>query len=101
MKTVVMMTVTLLTALALVALPALAIEPPIITLERVDVATIQPFYVEPRIGYKSEKEPGEKKTYGFSSTLNVAYVLNIKNPNKEPLMLDELSFTTAFEGFDI
>ncbi len=31
----------------------------------------------------------------------MAYVLNIKNPNKEPVMLDELSFTTAFEGFDI
>ncbi len=101
MKTVVIMSVTLLAALALVALPALAIEPPVISLERVDVATIQPFYVKPRIGYKSEKEPGEEKTYGYSSTLNMAYVLAIKNPNKESVMLDELSFTTAFDGFDI
>jgi len=33
--------------------------------------------------------------------LSLAYIFNIKNPNKEPLMLDELSFTTDFEGFDV
>ena len=33
--------------------------------------------------------------------LNMAYILDIKNPNKEPVMLDELSFTTAFDGFDV
>ncbi len=82
-------------------LPALALEPPIITLERVEVASIQPFYVKPRIGYKNEKEPGKEETYGYSSTLSLAYIFNIKNPNKEPLMLDELSFTTDFEGFDV
>lgn len=82
-------------------LPALAVEPPVITLERVEVASIQPFYVKPRIGYKSEKEPGKVETYGYSSTLSLAYIFNIKNPNKEPLMLDELSFTADFEGFDV
>lgn len=101
MKKALALSVTLLAALALAVLPALAIEPPVITLERVDVATIQPFYVKPRIGYKSEKEPGKEGTYGYSSTLNMAYVFNIKNPNKEPLMLDEMVFTTAFEDFDI
>jgi hypothetical protein len=67
----------------------------------VEVASIQPFYVKPRIGYKSEKEPGKEETYGFSSTLSLAYVFNIKNPNKQPIMLDELQFTTAFDGFDV
>ncbi len=61
MKTVVMMSVTLMAALALVALPALAIEPPVITLERVDVATIQPFYVKPRIGTRARKSLERKR----------------------------------------
>ena len=33
--------------------------------------------------------------------LNMAYIFNIKNPNKTPVMLDELTFSTAFEGFEI
>jgi len=82
-------------------MPALAVEPPVITLERVDVASIQPFYVKPRIGYKSEKEPGKEEKHGYSSTLSLAYIFNIKNPNKGPLMLDEFQFTADFEGFDV
>ncbi len=57
--------------------------------------------MKPRIGYKSEKEPGKEETYGYSSMLSVAYVFNIKNPGKQPIMLDQLQFTTAFDGFDI
>jgi len=91
----------LLIGFAFAVLPAFAMEAPVIALDRVEIASIQPFYVKPRIGYKSEKEPGKEETYGYSSTLSVAYVFNIKNPNKESVMLDELQFTTAFEGFDI
>ena len=94
-------TAAFLVVLGFTAIPALATEAPIITLERVDVASIQPFYAKPRIGYKSEQEPGKEETYGYSSTLNVAYIFNIKNPNKEALMLDELQFTADFEGFDV
>jgi hypothetical protein len=90
-----------LVALAFTVMPAFAFQPPVISLERVEVASIQPFFVKPRIGYKSEKEPGKVESYGYSSTMNVAYIFNIKNPNKEPVMLDELQFTTAFDGFDI
>ena len=91
----------MLVVLAFTILPVLALEPPVITLERVDVAAIQPFYVKPRIGYKDEKDPGKEETYGYSSTLSLAYVFNIKNPNKEAIMLDELGFTADFEGFDV
>jgi hypothetical protein len=91
----------LLIGFAFAVLPAFAMEAPVITLDRVEIASIQPFYVKPRIGYKSEKEPGKEETYGYSSTLSVAYIFNIKNPNKESVMLDELQFTTAFEGFDV
>ncbi|MGO9568007.1 MAG: hypothetical protein ACLP5H_10735 [Desulfomonilaceae bacterium] len=80
-------------------LPVMALEAPIITLERVEVASIQPFFVKPRVEYKDEKEPGKELAAG--GMLNLAYILNIKNPNKAPVMLDELTFTTAFDGFDV
>ncbi|MBM3300365.1 MAG: hypothetical protein FJY85_10460 [Deltaproteobacteria bacterium] len=100
-KPVTIFSMTFLVLMAFTVLPAVALEPPVITLERVDVASIQPFFVKPRIGYKDEKDPGKEMTYGYSSTLNVAYIFDIKNPNKEALMLDELQFTANFEGFDV
>ncbi len=39
-------------------LPALA-EPPVITLDRVEVVSIQPFFAKPRVGFKDEKETGK------------------------------------------
>jgi hypothetical protein len=93
--------VALMVVLGFAVLPALADDKPVITLEKVEIASIAPFYVKPRIGYKSEQEPGKEETYGYSSMMSVAYVLNIKNPGKKPIMLDELQFTVAFEEFDI
>lgn len=91
----------LVVAFGFAVLPALADNKPVITLEKVEIASIAPFYVKPRIGYKSEKEPGKVETYGYSSMMSVAYVFNIKNPGKQPIMLDELQFTVAFDGFDV
>ncbi|MDD3471345.1 MAG: hypothetical protein PHS86_01035 [Syntrophaceae bacterium] len=79
--------------------PVFALEAPVVTLERVDVASIQPFFVKPRIEFKNEKEPGKEIAAG--SILNLAYIFNVKNPNKEALMLDEMTFTTLFEGFEV
>ncbi|MGD9817322.1 MAG: hypothetical protein AB7V04_01345 [Desulfomonilaceae bacterium] len=79
--------------------PVFALEAPVVTLERVDVASIQPFFVKPRIEFKNEKEPGKEIAAG--SILNLAYIFNVKNPNKEALMLDEMAFTTLFEGFEV
>lgn len=91
----------LVVAFGFAVLPALADNKPVITLEKVEIASIAPFYVKPRIGYKSEKEPGKVETYGYSSMMSVAYVFNIKNPGKQPVMLDEMQFTVAFDGFDV
>jgi hypothetical protein len=79
-------------------LPALA-EPPVITLDRVEVATIQPFFAKPRVGFKDEKETGKDLPVG--SILSLAYIFNVKNPTKAPVMLDEMTFTTEFEGFEV
>ncbi len=89
----------LLALLGFTVLPALAFEPPTITLERVEVASIQPFFVKPRVGFKDEKETGKDMPVG--SILSLAYILNIKNANKEAVMLDEMTFTTEFDGFEV
>ncbi len=88
----------LLVSLAFVAL-CFASENPVITLERIEVASIQPYFVNPRVNYKDEKEPGE--VYKNGAMLSMAYIFSIKNPGKAPIMLDELTFSTAFEGFEI
>ncbi|MBI4962326.1 MAG: hypothetical protein HY913_03540 [Desulfomonile tiedjei] len=96
--------VALLAAIGFTVLPALAADVPVITLERVEVASLQPFYMAPKIAVPTKEDP--KKTedkamsVGYSSTISLGYVLNIKNPGKEPVMLDELTFTTTFEGFE-
>ena len=43
------------------------VEAPVITLERVDVASIQPFYVKPRIGYKDERSLERKEPAGIAA----------------------------------
>jgi hypothetical protein len=73
---------------------AAAVDPPVVTLTRVDVAAIQPFYIQ-----KIETEPGKSTNVG--SILSLAYIFAVKNPNKEPVMLDEIVFTTAFEGMEV
>jgi len=78
--------------------PAVA---PVVKLERVDVNHIQPFFVNPRIGFKDCNEPGKTMGGGYTSTLSLAYILSIHNPNSFPVMLDELRFTAAFEDFDV
>ncbi len=78
---------------------AFAFQPPVVKLERVDVAGIQQFFAKPQVGYKSEKEPGKPMAVG--AMMNLAYIFGITNPNKEPIMLDELTFTTEWEGFDV
>jgi hypothetical protein len=86
-------------ALGWTVLPALSFQAPVVTLERVDVAAIQPFFAKPRVGFKDANDPGKDLNVG--AILSAAYIFNIKNPNKEPVMLDEMTFTTAFDGFDV
>ena len=86
----------------LMAIPAVAkMKAPVITLERMEVASFQPFFVKPRVGYKDEKNPGKVGTYGYSSTFGLAYIFKIHNPNWTKIMLDELRFTVAFEGMEV
>jgi hypothetical protein len=98
MKKALTIIVAIVAGLGFTILPAMA-QQPVISVERVDVAAIQPFFMKPRVDYKNEKEPG--KVLPVGSILSLGYVLNIKNPGKAPVMLDELSFTTSFDGFEV
>ena len=102
LKRTLVITMSFLLLVSLMAAPAVAkMKAPVIKLERIDVASYQPFYLLPRIGYKSPKEPGKVGAYGYSSILGLAYIFAIENPNRKDIMLDELTFTVAFEGFDV
>lgn len=76
-------------------------KPPVVKLDRVEVNHIQPFFIAPRINFKDCNNPGTVGRYGYTSTLSLAYVFQIQNPNSFPVMLDELRFTCAFEDFDV
>jgi hypothetical protein len=83
------------------AAPAGMGKAPVVKLARVEVNSIQPFFVGPRIGFKDCNNPGTVGGYGYTSTLSLAYVFEITNPTGAPVMLDEMRFTIAFEGFDV
>ncbi len=98
MKKAVTIIVAIVAALGFTILPAMA-QQPVVTLERVEVAAIQPFFMKPRVDFKDAKDTGKDLAVG--AMLNLAYILNIKNPGKAPVMLDELTFTTSFDGFEV
>jgi hypothetical protein len=81
--------------------PAATGNAPVVKLERVEVNHIQPFYIGPRIGFKDCNNPGTVGGYGYTSTLSLAYVFEIQNPTRVPVMLDEMRFTIAFDDFDV
>lgn len=78
--------------------PALAVDPPKVTLDRVEVASIQEYF---QTAAKTKDKEGKEKTVKVGAIINTAYIFNIENPNKEPVMLDEFTFTIAFEGFEV
>jgi|Deesub1362B_J571_1020462.scaffolds.fasta_scaffold03840_2 hypothetical protein len=71
-------------------------QPPVVTLERVEVAHS---WVSGIKGKKPEFYINGKERRG--SPLVLAFVFNVYNPNKYKVMLDELRFTMAFEGFEL
>lgn len=107
MKKLLAICITAAALVGFVALPVLAFEAPKVTLERVEVNTIQPFYMTPHLKVPDKKDPKKKvisekpKGIGYSSTLTTAYLLKIGNKAKEPIMLDNLRFTVTFDGFEV
>ena len=83
------------------AAPAGMGKAPTVKLERVEVNHIQPFFVGARLDFKDCNNPGRVGGHGETSTMSMAYLFEIANPTSAPVMLEELRFTIAFEGFDV
>jgi hypothetical protein len=64
-----------------------AAKAPVVKLERVDIANIQSFYLDPK----------ERK----GAVMNLAFIFALENPNNYRIMLDDLKFTVAFEEFEL
>jgi hypothetical protein len=75
---------------------ALTVKPPIVKLERVEIASYFGFYLDAILD-KEGKPTG--KTRG--APLILSFVYSIHNPNNFDIMLNDCKFGVAFEGFDL
>jgi hypothetical protein len=69
---------------------------PTVTLDRVEVANYFGYWF---YGAKTEVTRGKAGNNGAPLGLN--FIFDIKNPNPYPVALESLSFTVAFEDFDL
>ncbi|NLI81978.1 MAG: hypothetical protein GX443_09865 [Deltaproteobacteria bacterium] len=74
-----------------------AIKAPVISLAGVEVAHYWGYWF---VDKKTEPTKG-KLPANVGAPLDLAFVLNIKNPNPYPVQLEELKFTVAFEDFEL
>ncbi len=94
-KRTLVITMSFLLLVGLMAAPAIAeMKAPVITLERVDIAHN---WVNPK-GKPAYFLNTKEKT---GSVMDLAFVFAVTNPNRGAIMLDDLSFTMAFEGFEL
>jgi hypothetical protein len=69
---------------------------PVVTLEQMEVAHAFGYYY-----YSSKVEPTKGKATNAGAPLELLFTFNVENPNAYPVQLDNISFTIAFEGFDL
>lgn len=94
-KRTLVITMSFLLLVALMAAPAVAkMKAPVVTLERVDISHNWVSQTGKPAWFLNTKE----KT---GSVIDLAFIIAITNPNRGAIMLDDLSFTMAFEGFEL
>jgi hypothetical protein len=71
-------------------------ETPVVTLNSAEVAHYWGWWY-----YSKKIEPTKGKAGDYGAPLDLAFVFDIKNPNPYPVMMESLSFTVAFEEFDL
>ncbi len=71
-------------------------KPPVVTLNRVEVAHYWGYWF---YGAKVEVTRGKAGNNGAPLDLN--FIFDIKNPNPYPVALESLNFTVAFEDYDL
>ena len=69
---------------------------PVVTLDSMEVAHAFGYW------YFSKKvQPTKGKPDNVGAPLELAFIFNIENPNEYPVEMENLSFTIAFEAFDL
>jgi len=71
-------------------------KPPVVTLNRVEVANYWGYWF-----YGAKVEVTRGKAGNNGSPLGLNFIFEIKNPNPYPVALESLNFTVAFEDFDL
>ncbi|MBU1744147.1 MAG: hypothetical protein KJ649_04530 [Proteobacteria bacterium] len=71
-------------------------KPPVVTLNRIEVAHYWGYWF---YGGKVEVTKGKAGNNGAPLDLN--FIFDIKNPNPYPVAMENLTFTVAFEDFDL
>ena len=71
-------------------------KPPVVTLNRVEVANYWGYWF-----YGAKVEVTRGKAGNNGSPLGLNFIFEIKNPNPYPVALESLNFTVAFEDYDL
>ncbi len=71
-------------------------ETPVVTLNSVEVAHYWGWWY-----FSDEVEPTMGKAGNYGAPLDLAFILDIQNPNSYPVLIENLKFTVAFEEFDL
>ncbi|MBA4394291.1 MAG: hypothetical protein C0407_12140 [Desulfobacca sp.] len=78
------------------AMKMAATKAPVVKLERVDIANYWGYYLDGILDKEGNLTKGRR-----GAPLVLAFVYSIQNPNSTNIMLDNLKFTVAFEGFEL
>lgn len=78
------------------ALKMAAAKAPVIKLERIEIANYWGYYLDGILDKEGKLSAGRR-----GAPLVLSFVYSIQNPNTFKIMLDDLKFTVAFEGFEL
>jgi len=76
--------------------PQKEFKPPVVTLNRIEVAHYWGYWF-----YGSKVEVTKGKAGNNGAPLDLNFIFDIKNPNPYPVAMENLTFTVAFEDFDL
>jgi hypothetical protein len=78
------------------AMKMAAAKPPVIKLDRIEIANYWGYYLDGILDKEGKLTAGRR-----GAPLVLSFVYSIQNPNPFKIMLDDLKFTVAFEGFEL
>jgi hypothetical protein len=74
----------------------MAAKAPMVKLERVEIASYWGFYLDGILDKEGKLTAGRR-----GAPLILSFIYSIQNPNNTNIMLDNMKFTVAFEGFEL